>query len=628
MQIIKDLKIKDSNYRFLNEDYSKLSNLSRVNIFIGENNSGKSRFLRSLFYKNNSAIEFIPQDKNFNNYLNKVLELNNALINVKTRNKLLRQYRVSYMDLKKYINTDEYARESESHCEKLIELYEKSEKQGNNSYFLFFKDNFEQINFLNPDLFKYKFHKIYIPSLRGLLPFIPEKTILPTSYSQQQPITNFINEDVFGHRIKKDYFGEESEIEVDIKDSIIKTTNTPCNYIITGHYFYKYVQEFLLGNLQQREIIKEYQEYLSKNFFQNQDVTLIPKLEDEVLTVKIGDEEEQKIYDLGEGIQSIILITLPLFLYLDKSKEENTNSLVFIEEPEIGLHPRLQRELLKTFLSPKFENYQIFFTTHSNHFIDRLFKDEDISIYSFNKKIKNEKEKSTKFNIEKVGFDHIPTLKKLGALPSSVLSENCLIMVEGTTDKKHYRLYLKLYQDYHKKLDPDFRTFTEKTHYSFSIGGGSEAINTIKEFTEIEKERIFFIFDNDSTEKTEKKQKLFKELNYTEYHVLKVKEVENLISKDALINIIKNICTVDEKNFNTNFEPEEYYKSKNFHKFIIDTIFNGNKPNDFSKKPVVIKTQLSKSEEKYVTSFEELTDNAKDIAEKIYNFIEKNNPKI
>ena len=98
MQIIKDLKIKDSNYRFLNEDYSKLSNLSRVNIFIGENNSGKSRFLRSLFYKNNSAIEFIPQDKNFNNYLNKVLELNNALINVKTRNKLLRQYRVSYRE--------------------------------------------------------------------------------------------------------------------------------------------------------------------------------------------------------------------------------------------------------------------------------------------------------------------------------------------------------------------------------------------------------------------------------------------------------------------------------------------------------------------------------------------------
>lgn len=168
---------------------------------------------------------------------------------------------------------------------------------------------------------------------------------------------------MFGHRIKKDYFGEESEIEVDIKDSIIKTTNNPCNYIITGHYFYKYVQEFLLGNLQQREIIKEYQEYLSKNFFQNQDVTLIPKLEDEVLTVKIGDEEEQKIYDLGEGIQSIILITLPLFLYLDKSKEENTNILVFIEEPEVGLHPKLQRILLETLLDEIFENYQFFFTT-------------------------------------------------------------------------------------------------------------------------------------------------------------------------------------------------------------------------------------------------------------------------
>lgn len=129
------------------------------------------------------------------------------------------------------------------------------------------------------------------------------------------------------------------------------------------------------------------------------------------MTVKIGQEEERPIYGLGDGIQSIILITLPLFLYLDKSKEVNTTILVFIEEPEVGLHPELQRKLLKTLLSPIFENYQFFVTTHSNHFIDRIFESEDISIYSFDKHIYDDEGSSTEFTIENVGFTHIPTLK-------------------------------------------------------------------------------------------------------------------------------------------------------------------------------------------------------------------------
>ena len=119
--------------------------------------------------------------------------------------------------------------------------------------------------------------------------------------------------------------------------------------------FYENVKNYLLGDLEQRKIISDYEKYLSKTFFDNEPVVIIPKINDDVLTVRIG-EEEYKIYELGDGIQSIILITFPLFLYLDKAK--STSILVFIEEPEVGLHPKLQRKLIKTLLDDKFENYQ------------------------------------------------------------------------------------------------------------------------------------------------------------------------------------------------------------------------------------------------------------------------------
>lgn len=46
---------RTKNFAFVNKDYTFLDsetafgNLSKINIFIGENNSGKSRFLRYLF---------------------------------------------------------------------------------------------------------------------------------------------------------------------------------------------------------------------------------------------------------------------------------------------------------------------------------------------------------------------------------------------------------------------------------------------------------------------------------------------------------------------------------------------------------------------------------------------------
>ena len=623
MKIIKDLKINDASYKFLDEDDKKLCGLSRVNIFVGKNNSGKSRFLRSIFYNNdNLKLEFVPDDNKFNEYLTRLYMLEHDLNSQKDRHGSSRDFNTKYKKIKECMNLNEYVIESESHCKSLNELYINYRiRPRDNSYLVdTFNKYFDDSKiFLDNNLFQYDFYKVYIPSLRGLLPFIPEQQI-NDSNGDWYSIYDYVEEDVFAQRVKLDYFGENANIITDIKDSFYRMNSN--NSIITGHYFYKYVQEFLLGDLEQREIIKNYQEYLSNNFFQGEDVALIPKLDDDVLTIKIGNEKEQKIYNLGDGIQSIILITLPLFLYLNKANEINTNILVFIEEPEHGLHPSLQRKLLETFLDDRFENYQFFFTTHSNHFIDRTFEDKDISIYSFDKYVDSDENSNLNFNIEKVSFKHLPTLQKLGALPSSVLMSNCTILVEGPTDINHFDLYLKLFMD---QLPENKYRFKRDIDYSFLIAGGDAYRRTLKDLNEIEKQRIFFISDYDDEKKNQSKLKLFEECRYTNFYILDVLEVENLISKDILLKILENSKFFKNFEINSEFEWEDYTKS-NFYDFIKDNIVIGEKDDGFisDKK---MKKLLSDKENEYVDSYDDLSNEAKQSAEKIYEFIEFNNPK-
>lgn len=616
MVILKDIWLESRQYTIIDDDNNdRISNLSKVNIFVGANNTGKSRFLRSLFYiDKTSKLKFFPSDYLIKDYIEQSDKFKKYMIKHKDR---LYNSNENNAKVSVYRNLDdiEFIIESESPLMGLVKLF--NTRRGNNSNVSIWYEKIQEEFFskvsIDENLFKFDFYKIYIPSLRGLIPI--------TTHHSEEYI------DIFAERTRNDYFNEDSRIQTDISN-YLNSAGEPKNAIITGQKFYDYVKNYLLGDLKQRKIIEKYESYLSKTFFDNEEVVLIPKVNDDVLTVKIGNEKERPIYSLGEGIQSIIMITLPLFLYLDKSKELNTNVLVFIEEPEVGLHPELQRILLNTFLDSIFVNYQFFFTTHSNHFIDGIFKGSDISIYSFDKCVGTEEDSQAEFTIQNVGFNHFPTIKRLGALPSSVLMNNCTLMVEGTTDKMHYALYFDLYQDYLESRKPTFRRFIEGTHYSFLRGGGSETIETIKEFSYIEKERIFNILDNDSDEDTARKKRIFSEMEYDNYYFLNVKEVENLISIDSVVNTIKKVYNIPERSFHLDFDENEYYQCKDFYDFIIQKIFDGVKPDKFPNKinKGKLKAQLARKEGEFVNSFEDLTEEAKKVAIEIYKFVKNNNP--
>ncbi len=71
----------------------------------------------------------------------------------------------------------------------------------------------------------------------------------------------------------------------------------------------------LLGRTQsERDSVRQYEDFLADNFFGGSKVTLVPVEEDgnDVVHIKIGNKEDYPIYQLGDGLQSLIICTYPI----------------------------------------------------------------------------------------------------------------------------------------------------------------------------------------------------------------------------------------------------------------------------------------------------------------------------
>lgn len=481
----------------------------------------------------------------------------------------------------------------------------------------------------------YEFKKIYVPILRGLRN--------PVDRGNQFFINNTKNEELFN-----DLYATRT-----LHDYKLKTE------IFTGLTLYEDVKKLLLGTHEERDIIKKFEIFLSENFFNYENVTLIPKHDSDVIHVTIGNERDIPIYNLGDGIQSIIILTFPLFKNIGKKL------LVFIEEPELFLHPGMQRILIETFLRKEFEQFQYFISTHSNHLLDLTLDLDDtndqkdlISIFT-SKKEKTDENKS--FVIENVSSDDNVTLKLLGVRNSSIFLSNCTIWVEGITDRLYLRHYFDIYQKDEKNKDSNFRVYKEDLHFSFvEYSGGNithwsflDDENELEPTINVKKicNKIFLIADKDyedeSTKETEKKlrhEKLKNNLGIT-FEPLDCVEIENLIKENVLFEIIRELEGLDStSNLKTKKDISKYsyedYKNKRIGKFIDSNFLKkttrkgnnseGKKEEGFYKyaeKSGTIKDKKSfcKIAIKYTKNIQDLTSDSLTLCKSIYNFISKHN---
>ncbi len=364
---------------------------------------------------------------------------------------------------------------------------------------------------------------------------------------------------------------------------------------------------------------------MSRNFFDNKPIAIIPRRDSDVLFVKIGEEPEFPIHHLGDGIHQIIILTFPLF----KNKEEEL--LVFIEEPEMFMHPGLQRIYLNTLFF--FKKHQFFFTTHSNHFLDLTLDYENISIYTVNKKFDGQLGGSPTFEIHNVSNEWNRPLELLGVRNSSVLLTNCTIWVEGITDRKYLQHYLEMY---HKDLSSDGnkRQLQEDTHYSFVEYGGANITHWsfLDGDCSINVDRLcgklFLITDKDSVDDKSKQarhEKLKAKLD-DRFCCLTVREIENLLTPEVLKKIIyeyeKSEITIDVFNQND-------YREQPLGNYIESVLLKGapKRTGRYATSSGTISQKIDFCDKAitHIKTFSDLSEEAKILTKKIYEFILKNN---
>lgn len=586
-----------------NENKEKcLHNLSKLNIFIGENNSGKSRLIRTLV---SSDFGYIPQEYS-------LVRLNECIEKIKNEiNNFVAKYHISIQQVTSVLNLFKKV-EQLNETTDLFRTIESLNKAIENTiqsdtYYSSIKTKdvgkaFAEIvdrNLRNVSedyktvLQPHSLNRIYIPIMRGLRPIAVNGE-------------RFEYVDLYRKRTLQDYF---------------QGASVPFE-IFTGLTAYSMVKEHLLGNLRQRKLIREYEEYLSE-FFDGKPVALIPSENpEEVLVIKIGDEQERPIFELGDGIQSLIIITMPLFLH------RNEDVLLFVEEPELLLHPGLQRKLMETIMQQEgFERFQYFITTHSNHFLDITLDFPDISVYSVKKTFDGSttEEKKPDFVVENLSYGDRSALEQLGVRNSSVYLSNCTIWVEGITD----RLYLKRYLDvFYEKFDGKEK-FKEDFHYSFVEYSGSNI--THWSFLDSEEEpinvdrlcgRLFLIADRDdrtSTAKNARHAKL-KSVLGDRFYVFDCKEIENQLSPSVLIRVLKSY---GEDETSLPAINQENYKDKNLGQYIEDILGEQKKRkgsyidgNTISNKVGFCRKAIS-----HIEAWDDLSEEARRLTEILFDFI-------
>ncbi|MCH5152251.1 MAG: AAA family ATPase [Clostridiales bacterium] len=590
----------------INNDYNyKGSNccfgaLSKTNVFIGENNSGKSRFLRNLFETEFSAI----CDEQIDRFLS---ETGNYAFNSGEIEKL------------------------KSKITQFNRIYESNGRDaapygyGGNDFFSKLKKH--SISCSKTDRF-------YFPIIRGTKDYQTVINKKLETFISQSPIQN---KDSINHYISLLNLEAQGLESFDVYNEIIKheyfrDDKSLGENILTGGKLYKEIKSMLLGEESQRKTIEDFQIFLRDTFFSDYDkVQLIPNEQKKVLYVKIG-KDERAIYNWGDGTQQLIIILFSLF----KHKDEQ-NKLFFIEEPELYLHPGVLRKFIEVINSDIFKNHQYFITTHSNIVLDTSADNVSMSIFKF-KKVKDATKNNGKpFLIEQCNNGDVSLLNELGVRNSSVFLSNCSIWVEGITDRLYLKHYLKLYVEHLNKEDPSKKEYRENIDYTFIEYGGSNLVHFNFGEDDISdsinakyiNSKIFLIADNDNTEegtdKAIRKARLREQLGENFYE-LTVKEIENLITQETLRKVLIVQNPKKEKEINKAFDVKYDFEHESLGEFV-DLLFTNDEIKKYAAESGTIKNKLAfcKTVIEVTKDYDDLSDEAKKLTEKVYTFIKKNN---
>ena len=135
------------------------------------------------------------------------------------------------------------------------------------------------------------------------------------------------------------------------------------------------------------------------------------------------------------------------------SKQSNKQLIVFIDEPELHLHPKLQEDFVKILLEIS-KTTQVFLTTHSPLFVKQLLNNERVSIHC----LKKEDDEVEVLELDK------------RVLPYISANEINFIAFELSTEEYHNELYNELESNFWNDQNNDFKILKQNGSYDNNDG--------------------------------------------------------------------------------------------------------------------------------------------------------------
>ncbi|MEG0826526.1 MAG: AAA family ATPase, partial [Bacilli bacterium] len=223
-----------------------------------------------------------------------------------------------------------------------------------------------------------------------------------------------------------------------------------------------------------------------------------------------------------------------IFNIVDSLYDSSEDNVILIDEPEISLHPDLQKKLFKLLIEYS-KDKQIIISTHSPYFVNWELFSMNSKIIRFKKdrdeiKIFELCEKTKKGIYSLIHDAHNPHILSTNANEIFFLNDN-VILTEGQDD---VLCYSKIFEQY------KFNTMA--SFFGWGAGGASKIENVLDILNDLGYKKVFIILDNDK-----KDMIISLSIKYKNYKIYAIptNDVRNKNIDKRANNIIKSIENID-----------------------------------------------------------------------------------
>lgn len=275
---------------------------------------------------------------------------------------------------------------------------------------------------------------------------------------------------------------------------------------------------------------------------------------------------------VGSGTRSMYKIVL-LQTLLEMQKDEAEPVLFLLEEPELYLYPKLEKQMSR-FICDIARDNQVFVTTHSHMSIVNFKKGSLFKIYRKNK-TKNLLPVTKIHTID----SSLDAMKLLGYDITYLLGKEYLIFVEGKEDQKAYEYLIK--EIFGDEKSPKFMIMTGVSKLEIAVNCSVlKHINT--------NSKSVYIIDSDGGESQDIKEKIIAEIIEHDIEL----NVEDMNDKIILTKYCMLECYTFEKDLLINNMTDEEFLERKI-KFINDNKKEINSCLDGRKKKRLDEVEIS-----------------------------------